>query len=320
MIPQLELYDVCLLVIYLFVIYLSAILFVQKKKKENPIYSYFIPALSLKIAGGLVYAFYHVYVYKGGDTFAFFEAAIEVQEYVSLFDSNTWLVYFNSYDLDYFSFTKYQNFLAGKDVLFFVKIVSLVGFLGLKSYYITTVLFSIISFLGLWKLYLLFNKITIGTEKIIFYAMFTMPTMLLWSSGILKDTITIGFIGYAVCSAANIFVFNEKKLLNILYFILSVYIIFILKPYLVYLLLPALFIWFQSNIKAKINSDFIKVLVTPLLFLTIIIAGYYTLSSLSETAGKYSIDNWENTLQGFHTWHGHLSETDDQSGLSLIHI
>jgi hypothetical protein len=318
MIPQLELYDICLLIIYLFVIYLTAILFVQKKKKENSVYRYFIPALSLKIAGGLVYALYHVYVYKGGDTFGFYDGARALANYVSIFDTDTMGAFFGDYkphthNID----TWYEYALGGKDVYFVVKITSFFYLLGAGSYYTVTVLFSVISFLGLWSLFVTISKLHNLARKIIFYAMFTLPTMLMWSSGVLKDTITIGVLGVVVSVVANVFIFNKNKLLNSIYFILCIYIIYILKPYLAYLLLPALFIWVQANIKDKIDSNFIKILITPLLFLSIIIAGYYTLSSLSESAGKYSIDNWESTLQGFHSWHGHLAETRDQSGYSL---
>lgn len=318
MIPQFELYDACLLIIYLFVIYLGATLYVQKKKKEDSIYHYFIPALSLKIAGGLVYALYHVYIYKGGDTFGFFDAARGMVDYLSIFEPSTFGAFFSDYNpSEHDIVTWYDYVLGSKDVFFVVKITSIIYFFGAGSYYSITLIFSLLSFLGLWKLFLTFCRLYNNDSKILFYSIFAMPTMLLWSSGILKDSVSIGFIGLIVFSVANIFIFNEKKSISFVYLIVSLYCVFILKPYLVYLLLPAIFIWVQSNIKATISSAFIRNLITPVLFLSISVAGFYTLTSLSSSAGKYSIDNWESTLQGFHTWHGHLTETDDQSGYSL---
>ena len=41
------------------------------------------------------------------------------------------------------------------------------------------------------------------------------------------------------------------------------------------------------------------------------------MTSYSENAGKYSLDNWQNTLRGFHSWHEHLANTRDQSGYTL---
>jgi hypothetical protein len=318
MIPQLELYDICLLIIYLFVIYLGAILFVQKKKKENSVYRYFIPALSLKIAGGLVYALYHVYVYKGGDTFAYFNASADLANYFSLFDSSTWAAFYSDYTLGGDNYSEnYEYLFLSKDVFFMVKCTAIIYYLSIGSYFVATLLFSLFSFLGLWSFYLVLNKLHQNSQKNLFIAFFCVPTMLLWSSGILKDTITIGALGFVVSVVANIFIFNKNKVFSFFYFLIYVYVIFILKPYIIYLLLPSLFIWVQSNIKSKIKSSFIRNLITPVLFSTIIVVSFYLLTSLSDTAGKYSLDNWESTLQGFHGWHEYLAETRDQSGYTL---
>jgi hypothetical protein len=120
-----------------------------------------------------------------------------------------------------------------------------------------------------------------------------------------------------VHAVASLFIFNEKKLTSFFYFIVCVYIIFILKAYLVYLLLPSIFIWVQANIRTKIKSRYIRVLITPFLFLTIGLSGYIVVISLSESAGKYSLDNLETTLKGFQSWHTYLAEERDQSGYSL---
>jgi len=317
MIPQLELYDICLIIIYLFVIYLSAILYVQKKVKTDSIYHYFIPALSLKIAGGMVYALYHVYIYKGGDTFAFYAAARDLQDYFSISEPETWASFTAKYDSSTFYFTKYNGFLKGLDVLFIVRIIGIINYFALNSYFTTTLIFSFISFLGLWHFFTTFSRIYPSHKKLFLFATFYIPTTLLWSSGVLKDTVTIGSIGWMAYAVANLFIFNDKKIMSIIYLFIGIYFTFILKPYLVYLLLPAFFIWIQSNIKSKITSNFIRNLITPVLSISIIISSYFVLTTLSSSAGKYSLNNWENTLRGFHTWHDYLTQTSHQSGYSL---
>lgn len=45
---------------------------------------------------------------------------------------------------------------------------------------------------------------------------------------------------------------------------------------------------------------------------------YYFLSQeISKSAGKFNIDQLENTLQGFQSWHTTVSETKNQSGYTL---
>ncbi len=318
MLPYFGLYDFLLLIIYLFVIYLGAILYVQKKIKNDSIYRFFIKALTLKIAGGLIYAFYHVYVYGGGDTFVFFNAAKDLAHYVSFFEPQSLLVYFSDFDPVHYNFSPRFNYiLNGHDVLFMVKITSLVYYLGSGSYYAMTLVFSVFSFLGLWVFFKTFSRLYPMVQKELFLAIFALPTMLLWSSGVLKDTVTIGTLGVVVYGVANLFIFGKTRLSSIVFIIVGLIFIYGLKPYLVYLLIPSVLIWIQANIKAKIKSRFIRNLITPLLIVSIVISLSYILVLLSSSAGKYSLNNWQSTLRGFHSWHSYLSEKSHQSGYSL---
>lgn len=318
MIPQFELYDACLLIIYLFVIYLVAILYTQKRQKENSIYRYFIPGLSIKLAGGIVYAFYHVYIYKGGDTFVFYNAASDLVSYVSIFEPYTFGAYWNVFDSSVHDFSPMYNYiLNGADVLFMVKLTSFTYCLGAGSYYTVTLLFSAFSFLGLWYGFLTFSKLYPQLKYYFFLAAFCVPTMVLWSSGVLKDTITIGAIGWLIYGFANLFIFSVKPRLSLFHIVISSVLIFMLKSYLIYLLYPAFFIWVQSNVKAKISSRFLRNILSPLLIVSMVGALVFILTSYSENAGKYSLDNWQNTLRGFHSWHEHLANTRDQSGYTL---
>lgn len=318
MIPQLQLYDISLMIIYLFIIYFGVILYVQKKRKEEDIYRYFIPALSLKLLGGIVYALYHVYIYKGGDTFVFFNAAQDLANYLSFSEPSTFGAYFSDFNPSVHDFSpNYSYILNGPDVLFIVKFTSIFYFLAGGSYFVITIFFSFLSFIGLWYAFMTFSKLYQSLSRSFFLVIFCVPTMILWSSGLLKDSVVIGAIGWLIYGFSNLFIFNQKFFKSFFHILVSSFLIFMLKSYLIYLLYPAFFIWVQSNIKAKINSTFIRNLISPLLILSMVGAMTFILTSFSQRAGKYSLDNWQSTLKGFHSWHGHLAETRDQSGYSL---
>ncbi len=318
MIPQLELYDGCLMIIFLFIIYFFGILYVQKKKKQEPIYRYFLSGLTIKIVGGIVYALYHAYVYKGGDTFVFYNAAQDLANYLSFSDPSTFGAYFSGFNPSEYDFSPdYSYILKGTDVLFIVKLTCLFYFIAGGSYFVITILFSFLSFLGLWYAFITFSRLYESLSYSFFIVIFCVPTMTLWSSGLLKDTVTIGAIGWLIYGFSNLFIFNQKFFKSFFHILFSSFLIFMLKSYLIYLLYPAFFIWVQSNIKSKINSAFLRNMISPLLIMSMVGALIFILTSFSENAGKYSLDNWQNTLQGFHSWHGHLADTRDQSGYSL---
>ncbi len=318
MIPQFGLYDGCLMIIYLFVMYLTAILYVQKKRKENPIYRYFIPGFTIKIAGGIVYALYHVYIYKGGDTFVFYNATKDLVDYLSVNTPSSFGVYLGEFNPTVHDFSSsYSYILGGTDVFFVVKLTSLFYLLSGGSYFVITILFSAFSFLGLWYAFLTFCKLYPKLSKPFFVAIYCVPTMTLWSSGLLKDTVTIGAIGFSVYSFYMLFMERRNYLFHFVFILINSWVIFSLKPYLIYVLYPSFLIWGYLTFKNRIKSQLIKRAIVPVLFLVVFSMLTFVLISVSESAGKYKIENIERTLSGFQNWHSYLAEERDQSGYSL---
>lgn len=317
MIPQLGLYDFVLAFLYLFVIYVFALFYVRVKKQENPEYKYFLWALSAKLFGGIFFAFFSIYYYKGGDTLFYFGAAEGWIDYIlqdplsnlkMLFSSEPLL---NNYDF------AHNYIYNANDVFTMAYNTILLAFVGLKNYILTSILFAFFSFLGLWFGYSNLCKLYPKASKHLLIGFFFIPTSILWSSGILKDTITQGIIGWLIYAISNLVIFNRKKLFSIILIIIGSYVLFKLKPYILYILIPCFFIWIQSSSKELIKGSFIRIILLPILLVILLSSTYFLTSSFSENAGKYSLENVDKTLEGFHSWHTYLAETQDQSGYTL---
>lgn len=317
MIPQLGLYDFVLAFIYLFVIYAFALFYVRVKKHENPEYKYFLLALTAKLFGGIFFALFSMYYYKGGDTIFYFEAASGWVDYI-LSDplDNIKMLFTSEQLLDDYSF-KYNYIFSANDMFTMAYNTILLAFLGLNNYILTSILFAFFSFLGLWFGYSNLCKLYPKISKPLLIGFFFIPTAILWSSGILKDTITQGIIGWLIYCISNIIIFNRKKILSIIIIIIGSYVLFKLKPYILYILAPCFFIWIQASSKELIKGSFIRIILLPILLSVLLFSGYFLTKTLSESAGKYSLENIDKTLEGFHGWHTYLAETQDQSGYTL---
>jgi hypothetical protein len=321
MIPNIGLFDFALGFIYLFVIYFCAIVYKNRKIKTNPEYKYFILGLSAKLFGGIGFAVFSIYYYQGGDTFVFFNAAEGLRNYFFTDFRNALDVFFISADklnLEKYNFAPvYSYILNASDVLNIVKITTLVNFVAFGSYLISSIFFSLFSFIGLWSAYTNLCMLYQKSAKYMMIAFFLIPTALLWSSGILKDTITIGVIGFILYAFSNVFIFKKKIIISFLITLIGAYLLLLLKPYILYILFPCLFIWVQSNIKNLIKNTFIRSLIKPIIILVLIVSAYFIAGSVSESAGKYNVENIENSLKGFQAWHEYLAENRDQSGYTL---
>jgi hypothetical protein len=321
MIPNIGLFDITLGFVYLFVIYFIAIVYKNKKIKTNPEYKYFILGLTAKIIGGIGFAVFSIYYYKGGDTFVFFNAAEGLRDYfftdfgkainVLFLDAKNFNPAIHTFVLGY------NDVIGAADVLSIVKITSVINMFTFGSYLSSSILYALFSFLGLWYAYSNFCKLYPLVAKPMLIPFFLIPSALLWSSGILKDTVTIGLIGFILYAFSNVFIFKRKLFTGIIITILGAYILLLLKPYILYVLFPSLFIWVQSNIKNLITNSFIRRLIKPFIILLLIGSTYFITQNTSDAAGKYSVDKLGKTLEGFQSWHEYLTETNDQSGYSL---
>ena len=320
-IPDIWAFDYIVAFCYIVILSIFFYAYYRKKSQTDPNYEYFIKALYIKIFGGLGFMFLTVYYWGGGDTYSYYNTGRDMLSYVIEDPLERYKLFFSSVDnMNWYKYKFAFNrhaFLNSSANFTTVKITALVNMVCFQSYVVSTIVFSMISFLGVWNMYYVFCKIYPHLRKQLFYAFFFIPSVILWGSGILKDTITLASVGFIVYSFMNLVIFKRKKWLSFVIIIIATITIASVKPYILYILYPSLFIWVQSNLKTVIKSSFLRRLIAPIVAIALIVSSYFLTGQLSQSAGKYNLDRIEGTLEGFQTWHTTVSETKHQSGYTL---
>lgn len=90
-----------------------------------------------------------------------------------------------------------------------------------------------------------------------------------------------------------------------------------LKPYILYSFLPPMLLWQYSAITSSLKNRLIRYSIAPFILISFMLAGFYFLNSISENAGKYSLNNIQEMAEGFQSWHNYLAENRGQTGYSL---
>ena len=321
MIPTLWAFDYILGFLFLLLIYFVAFVYRSNKMEKDGDYKYFMYGLSAKIFGGLGFLFLSLYYWKGGDTFTYYVTA---DGFTSMLLENPLralgMLFSPSSSMNWYEYKfayGHHKFLNSPASFTVVKVTALINLFCFRSYLTTTMIFSTLSFLGVWNMYYVFCKIYSHLKKQLLFAFFFIPSVVLWGSGILKDTITIAAVGWLVYSFMNIVILKRKKTLSIILIVLATISIALLKPYILYILYPSLFIWVQSNLKNLISNNLIRNLISPFIALTLVISSFFLSKEISQNAGKYNVNELEHTLEGFQNWHTIVSETKDQSGYTL---
>ena len=190
----------------------------------NPIYKrYYIRALSYKMIGavmaGIIYQFY----YTCGDTVFYWGGASALYEFI-IYDFGTYLKF-----LDYSPSTSYPELSTSSIcALYFndpkawtvIRVASIFNFIAFDTYMGTALFFGIVSFYSSWRLFTLLCALYPDLEKKFFYAIFMIPSVLFWGSGIFKDTLTLSGLLLMVCCAYEFFILGKRNLSSLVLLVL----------------------------------------------------------------------------------------------------
>jgi len=140
--------------------------------------------LSMGIALGLVYRYY----YQANDTWLFFEDAAKLAD-LAREDLRSYIQFLWRTDHTQPVWHLLAN--TQERSLFFVKIVSGFAMISGNSYWITAIYFSFISFISCWYLFQTVIKNFAESSKAAALAFLFFPSVVFWSSGIVKETLAL---------------------------------------------------------------------------------------------------------------------------------
>lgn len=212
---------------------------IYKKVSEGPFKRFFFPGLLAKLAAGLIYGFIYCYYYGYGDTLNYFSDALLLSDLAAASPQD----YLGALLSDQFPDNIQTSllFLYQPRALFLVKVTSVFALLSMGNYWICSLYFSFISFLGLFYLAKTCAETWPRRNWQVAIAFLFFPSVLFWSSGLSKESLVMGGIGFVAGVFLNLYF--RKHTLNLpslLAVLLSIYVIWVLKYYYAALLIPLL--------------------------------------------------------------------------------
>jgi hypothetical protein len=288
--------------IFLFLVYFSltvAFLFKYSQKYSVPIIrKYFLLGALLKILGGQALCLVYVFYYKYGDTFRYFFFGNEFKDILinderynflqALFMSNEEFQSLISYRIDFaYGFVE-SSFIVNK-------ITAIFSLLSFESFIVTTLFFSLFSFSGIWKLFVTFTRLYPTLYKEMAWSILFFPSVVFWGSGLLKDSICIGAIGWLTWALYSIFFDKTNKRPSLIYAliaaIISFWLIYKIKTYIILAYMAGFLFWYFLYFRDKIKNNIIRISLTPLIILIGIPILLLALQNFSEELGRYAIEN-----------------------------
>ncbi len=279
---------------------LIIIIFIVSKNRQlknietNPSYRFYMWGLWTKLLGGVSVCLVYTVYYGYGDTLNYYNDCVVVINMISkspktffdiLFSRNAeiWSVFDNN--------TGYMVYLADPHAIAVVKLCWPLCLITFKSFVGTTILLAWISYWAIWRLYqaliMEFPKLT----KEFAFALFFIPSVFFWGSGLLKDTITFSSVCLFASSYSIIMTQKKDFTKNIIFLIISSALLIWIKPYIFFALLPGSILWYGGIQLFRVDNKLVKGFTTPFLIIVSMLSGYIMLRLMSGFLGDYSLDN-----------------------------
>ena len=192
-------------------------------------------ALVVKLLCGLLIGVFYTTFYGGGDTFVLFESASTLVELL-FYSPLEYLEIMISPSLEYL------HALENSRTAFFVRIVSILAAFSLNNYWSTSMIMSILSFVSSWKLISSIQVVFVKRSYIMasYIAFLFIPSVVLWSSGILKESITTSCVYFIVAIFIKIFHRVRTQRWEYTLTIIGIIALFMIKYYLAAVMITVL--------------------------------------------------------------------------------
>ena len=283
---HITIYDYLLLPLYLFLFYIL----VKRntlKFDDLELRKIFLIAFALRMLGSVAYSMMVQYYYGYGDSFTYYMGGNFIIEQIKADFGNIKYLFISAdemqklYSLENGTVGGVNGWIGIGSSLAVMKVSAVISILSFNKFLITSLFLGLFSFAGQWKLFATFNHINKGkNKKLLAYAVLYTPAIWFWGSGLMKESICLGGLGFIISILYNGLVKKRIKPLDWVLLVLLVYIVYITKSYIITVLLATLSLTILFSFFQKIKIIILRVILS---ILTLVALSFYvSLSNFSE--------------------------------------
>lgn len=310
---------ICLIILY------AVIRAKASRIQEKHIKRLYYQAFTFKIICSLIFTFITEFYFRGGDTNLYYQGTLDLR--AALRDDFNFLPdIINSLKINsthplfpYFYYDNYSddftyNYMTSPSNFFIPKLALLPAIAFNDSYICINFLFSFFALGGAIRLFKTFYHYYPKYWREIAIATLFLPDVCYWSSGLLKDPVCFGALGYITYGVLNVFVKKRKIVISILWIFIGSYLIFYIKVYILLVLALAIIIWQFAEFNKLIADRTLRRIFAVISFSMAGLLGFAMINYLTsqEAAQGYRLDKLVERSADQRRQYGLLS--DEQKG------
>lgn len=224
-----------------------------RKTELQSIKAYMLPALALKLLSGVLLGLLYHHYYREGDTLTFEKASHLLTNYAYQNPgAYARLILFNAFESEAFKTSvPFSSFPGFSNSFYFIKLLSFLNLLTNSQYYINALYLSVFSFWGAATLAATLVKHLPKYKTAAVLAFLYFPSVVFWSSGVLKDAILFGSMCWVVAAAITLAESKKLPLAKWLMLPVMLYLFVRIKLFMAFLLLPLLILYVSVKLAAQ---------------------------------------------------------------------
>ncbi len=256
-------------------------------------YKYFTYGMLARIGFGLIFGFVYLLFYGGGDTFYYFRGAEALVKLGYIKDFSAFIkILFGDLSPELYLFdwqTGHPTYFKDPNSFAVCRFMVPFYIMGVGSYWSTMLVMNAVLYIPIWNFYkMLCSKYPRMYKQLAIVVLF-FPSMVFWSSGILKDVWCLVAV-YVLYRSTWLVLFKKRQIYkNMFYIIFWSYIVLSIRPFVFYTAFVAILLWIGFISLRKIESLFLRTILLPsvmLIMAGIVIVGVSSFGNLAE--GKYA--------------------------------
>ncbi len=263
-------FPVCLLLCYIILRRMA------RREPDKEVRSYYYRAFGFKVLCVLLFTLLTEFYFKGGDTAMYHQATKDLQAAVKDSPENFWVMlaskrltirsplfdyfYYDGFDLD----LTYQYMISPAN-FFPPKLAFFPHFAFFGSYICINMCFGFFALAGSIQLFRFFRNYFPAYKKELAVACLFLPSVAYWSSGLLKDAITFGSVGFILYAFLNLFR-GKNVISSLLAIIVFGFFLYIMKVYILLVLVLAIVVWQFTELNKRIENKTLSSIFTVLAF------------------------------------------------------
>ncbi|MBL3656689.1 hypothetical protein [Fulvivirga sediminis] len=162
----------------------------------------FFSAVAFKFITTLALGCLYLYYYEGGDIINYFENGSALTQLLFTAPSDYWDILWGK--------MVYTGFQGQPGIVFMSKLVSIVNIFTYSNFWCTSIFLSLLAFSGVLFLAKTVIYIFPGNRLAICLSLFFWPSLVFWSSGLLKEAVAIGALSYILGTFLKWYFQNQR--------------------------------------------------------------------------------------------------------------